>query len=948
MEVKKIHSVEIYINNKRADIFSQDELNLRFNNTFANPSKISTIQTEYSFSFTLPITSNNQKIFDFANIPSKRNKFNKHFKTHINADGILIFDGDLILQSVSKEGYKCNLYINRLNTVEKIFGETTMNEIIGWEIDYNQNVTINEYNRGDIDYSTKDIFFPLISYGLFQKFPTMGDTYTPKHQVDSTTRLYNENFYPSFNLLKLVEKCFETKGYTVDGDIFDDNVLRKIYTSTPLGNEQNPIYNYGNDNMGKFDMDFTYTNYQASGYTINGVELRADQFATAIPVQLDTPKYPSSQNGDEVIYYNWEYNNVYDIWSAGSNFLTNKTFNISNNILWRDNRIVAPADGWYKIGLSLDYSINQSRKFTRGYYANGQEVKITNTDDVWDFYQFPIEFQILKNDEDGMGAKMIIPDTITGYTYFNYEDGKLSTTENTTINKNGMPPYPHEATWMDIIGEFDVNNPNPYLGGYCPKNGYTLCYDSSVNPDFICGCADAGSIYYTSYIKNGKSWKKDCDDVAQARYNSDAYNGIKFTTSGVNDIDSPSSNNYNKNTLNGAGNTLSHSMSSAGCSASCEIEMIIFLKKNDYLQLKMLQRQWTNMDSASEWNYGGTEQTDAIVNVTGNIHFECYAPSDKLTVNSDMSYTGDSLFPTQLNISNFLPNDEKMSDFINNFIKEFNLSYQQVGKNITLNKQYIDFKTKNAVDLSDRVSSDELEMEAIDFPSQMSVEYTINDEERGFYISAERNATDEQMLSSDWKEYADRGFDVIDIMPDEWADASKVTTKASYNWFEDFNFVEGGTISTTANTTTLSLPVIGKDEWYIEGYKYAEMMKNDGHNLKRRYWFPSDGLTDVTIPLNGDSTKMVTIKTVNDTYDGINLSYKILENGESLLTKYFNIFYDADTNYIKFDCYLTTEEYLAIKNGSNIIIDDDVYIPIELKGYDVSGGNPTEIVAIKK
>lgn len=286
MEIKKVHNIEIYINDNRADIFSQDELNLRFNNTFADPSKVSTIQTEYSFSFTLPITPNNQKIFDFADIPSKRSKFNKHFKTHINADGMLIFDGDLILQSVNREGYKCNLYINRLNTVEKIFGEMKLNEIVGWEVDYNQDETINSYNEGNIEYGEKDIFYPLVSYGMFQKVPIMGESYSSKFLIDNTTTLYNENFYPSFNLLSLVEKCFNTKGYDVEGDIFDDKVLRKIYTSVNLADEQDPSYNWGKDSMGKFDMSFTWKNFVASSTSINGVSLMTNGYGTPVSVRF--------------------------------------------------------------------------------------------------------------------------------------------------------------------------------------------------------------------------------------------------------------------------------------------------------------------------------------------------------------------------------------------------------------------------------------------------------------------------------------------------------------------------------------------------------------------------------------------------------------------------------------------------------------------------------------
>ena len=101
--------------------------------------------------------------------------------------------------------------------------------------------------------------------------------------------------------------------------------------------------------------------------------------------------------------------------------------------------------------------------------------------------------------------------------------------------------------------------------------------------------------------------------------------------------------------------------------------------------------------------------------------------------------------------------------------------------------------------------------------------------------------------------------------------------------------------------------------------------------------------------MNNDENRKTYVKLTKDTYDNVNLSYKVGDDtNETLLTRYFNVFFDADTNYIKFDCYLTTEEYVQIKNGSNILIDDDVYIPIELQGYDASGKNKTQITAIKK
>ena len=66
------------------------------------------------------------------------------------------------------------------------------------------------------------------------------------------------------------------------------------------------------------------------------------------------------------------------------------------------------------------------------------------------------------------------------------------------------------------------------------------------------------------------------------------------------------------------------------------------------------------------------------------------------------------------------------------------------------------------------------------------------------------------------------------------------------------------------------------------------------------------------------------------------------------MTRYFDIKYDTDGNYINFNCYLNPQEYLDIKNGAYIRIDSDTYQPIEVSGYDPSGRNKASIKAIQK
>lgn len=949
--INKTHSVELYVNGESIEFFSQEKLNLRFNSVFANPTKIQTTSAEYSFTFTLPITEKNNKIFDFANVPSKRNKFNKRYPTTVAVDGILIFNGEIIVSSVDAKGYNCNLYINRLNTVETIFGDSLMTDIDGWEIDYHQDSTINEYNnKTDISYP-QDCFFPLISYGMFQKNPTSGGTYTLKHTIDEYNRFYNESFYPSINLLKLVKKCFEHKGYEVTGDIFDDEVARHIFTSTSLADGQDPKYNYGLDEIGKLNVGFNFNSVNGTIST-DGVA----NVATYVPYSVGDDMMitiKDSYGGEGNIY---EYNNIYDIWSQKSDFLS--ITGAENKNLWRENMIVAPIDGYYKI--KMNYEIEIPSTFTqypcytyeRNNSSRSKAVEKVSYTPLATFEDHWTELQLVRNNSDE-NCGMITPTAIGGDVAFSRQSipsGAIG---------NSIQVYPQEALSLN----------DGSITCYSPKTATSvLAFDPRVNKNFVIGQCASDPYYFPAVIKNGRSWDSSCAEENKSRYNCDGYRGWskewKTSSSGRGGAYAYTSSNtdYNKNTLNGS--SISVSVSSSKKKVTGNIEAIVFLKKNDYLQLKLIQRHWVNKKqddvegddetiqrpsarTSGRINTTTEYMTDAQVKVTGNILFQAYAP-DTLSISNDSAFNfgSDSKFSKKLDLSEFLNKDEKMADFINNFIREFNLSYSQSNKVITLNKQKINMNAdKRAINLTDRVSDDDYTLEEIDFPSKMYVAYTIADDERGMYTSAEKNATDEQIQSNNWLDYADRGYDKVEMMEDEYASEESATTKTSYNWYEDFH------ISYDNQNADISIPIQAKDEWMIEGYKNEEMMKKDGYGLKRRYWFPS-GLTTNYVSLLNNPSRKVYIYLCKSIYDGCELSYKVPGGStsaqETLLTRYFNVFFDCDTNYLTFDAYLTTDEYLAIKNGCNIVVDDDVYIVTEIEGYDVSGHNTTKITAIKK
>jgi hypothetical protein len=53
------------------------------------------------------------------------------------------------------------------------------------------------------------------------------------------------------------------------------------------------------------------------------------------------------------------------------------------------------------------------------------------------------------------------------------------------------------------------------------------------------------------------------------------------------------------------------------------------------------------------------------------------------------------------------------------------------------------------------------------------------------------------------------------------------------------------------------------------------------------------------------------------------------------------------SNYIEVEAYLNPDEYDRIKNGSLVHVDSDLYIPVEINGYDPSSNSPTTLKLMK-
>ena len=912
--ITKRHHISIYVNGNEVELYSQDDLNLRINNKLYDPSKISTSTSEYSFSFDLPKSKVNNKIFDFADVHAKKNKFGKNYNCEVYADGILIFNGTLRLKSISDTDYKCNLVSIKQNKIEDIFGDHKMNEL-KWLTSFTGIDTINYVNSNLVE----DYFFPFVSYGAFQKEPeqTYGDVnvYSSKYDLDKTLLVYQETFPPSPKITTLVKKLFEQFGYDVDGDIFSDDIANNIYLSEYLKDDQDPAYNLGSS-LGKCTVNFSARNAYTRGQSWSHL--------SGLEGTLTYGYVPNNQNYDTK---NFDTVTVYDLWSMGGGRIGRHewaTVSSNNPWLFRDNCIVIPSTGLYKVSLSATVTLESDRTFKAGVYSgtNDDLTEITVRSNNIFGLSTPVELQIVRNENE--------VELIHGY------DG---------TNKS---VYPHEAGPEYFRRGIFRPGPSGSTGEtadwYIPQQYQMMQYDPYVSPNFICGFSSIGNC--VSFMKNYNSWAT-ADGLVTTQFQCMGYDKITGNPNGGGSLTQTRSDYHEQNSIGAPVNNFARN---SNTQYTARVSGIIYLERNDIIMAKAVIRQYQDSPNYDSSSGRGDPENWYSFNITNGVFtLEALSPNETYATNVSTGAWGlPTQFDKDLNIGNFLNAEEKISDFINNFVKAFNLSVTQEGNTIFLNKQNMNLSEKKVpVDLDNRVDTRDSTSEPIDYPKSMQVNYNIDDEEAGFYYSV----PDDHINDNDWKDWADRGSDKVMLNEyDDTADDETVSLNNSYCWYHDFNLRVYSTnpgyedVETWAGT--ISLPIISKDEWMIDNYKMEESMQNDGKSLRQRWWFRNPADTSKWLIDNVYNRQIYLAIPTNTNSNGFELSYKNKEN--TLLTRYFNILAMPESNLISVEAYITPEEYMRLKNGAPIKVDNDIYITCEIKGYDPSGNNTTEIIAMKK
>lgn len=955
---------------------SQESLGLRINNVIFNPTKVSTTTGEYSYSFKIPSTPKNDKILNYANNLSKTNKFHVRYPSQVFADGNLIFDGSLTIKKYDAKDkiYECNLVNIKISTLEDIFGDDKLTDM-SWYVPFKGADTINSVNA---DASTK-YWFPFVCYGAFSKNP-MSSTqeieyadYTSKYDIDGTNVFYLEDFYPSLQLVEQMRKCFESKGYTVGGNVFNNSTFSNIYCSTQLAEGQDPEYNVGNPKFGKLDVKIQMQ--ALPDYTIPKWQHVQDLEYKYFPAgyEYDSSEMcmkPNAYNFDEIITLNL---------LRGVYYYNNPNNMIKGDGVHDEYYIEIPADGFYRISMSGSCTLDQDNGFTARQKGLKESGAAFSSDspivamgegaedyDVWipvdATRTMPFEIQLVKGLDPNIelikgkyNLEMLHPDISQGAVLEaeNWWNPILHANLKNTVNC-----YPHEPfgsaweppanaseAWVkpsimnyEKIADWKSTRANT-TNGYFYSDDSIMCYDPVVSDAFICGWTTMGNdngYGITAFIKNGWSWSKTYTEKNYALYKQKGYykNNDGLISSQPTDV------NYNE--LPDAPEGYYEIGGGGYRDVTACVYGMVKLNKGDILTPQLIKRAYRDGN--------GNLVTYAVKVNDLRLTIEAITPKSYAEVKKqNYGWNTPTDFPTELNLFNFTSKEKKVSEWLKNVQDAFNLSFEMNGNNVDINlNQGIKKDIMTAVDIDDRVNSNEVESEIISYPKTMSVQYKTDTDEHGFYTSVPSEYIDRD----DWKKFGDSGFTIIQLSDDSYETQSQnKSLQFSYCWYDNFNF------KMNLFNKEIRIPVIEKEEYMIDKINDQGAMAHRGYQLAQRFWFRTfSALTQdndklwVSItnnPTNGSSTNYwAYLYAPTNQMDGFNLSNKDTE--KSIVTEWFNIYPMLSSNYVTLETFLNPIEYLQIKGGCLVHFDDDLYYTSEISGYDPTGTNPTKLKLIKK
>lgn len=237
---------------RRLDYESPEDLNIKLNRIIDDYTKPDTRFGEFSYSFKLPKTKNNAKIFGFADTNNVKRKFSINpIDIRVFNNDALVLQGLLEVENITRDNYECRFY-SKLTQLVDSFEDVNLLELNAKIIDdWQEETSIREHINADYkDSDETDYQFPLVFYNTYftpfltynglqdfdnYGFPEAGDRpqqnfyyILNRTQTGEDNEFYHHQFPLCFYLKYLMKLALESAGWSLSGSFWETPEAKQI------------------------------------------------------------------------------------------------------------------------------------------------------------------------------------------------------------------------------------------------------------------------------------------------------------------------------------------------------------------------------------------------------------------------------------------------------------------------------------------------------------------------------------------------------------------------------------------------------------------------------------------------------------------------------------------------------------------------------------------------
>ena len=297
--------LSLIINGVEVDMF-QDET-IVINKTIQDVKDISKQFSDYTQSFTIPASPNNNNIFSHYYDLDLDSTFNQHLK----ADATLSFDGvDLLNGTIEFEGanvennkpYSYNIVF--YGSVASLSTEMAEDELsdIDWTTYDHTLIYSNIKNSWNLNLKSGDIVYPLFDTGRdwiwSNGLQTEPENINVSTYATTNTEVYSgiiiDELKPSIRLPQMIRAIFSHYGYTVESDFLDDADTQQMYVHLQKDGGKALLPDSGFEGNIKYDGNVLLP---TSGDVYMGVNLTTLDYDSSGSFNISTQEFTAQYTG---------------------------------------------------------------------------------------------------------------------------------------------------------------------------------------------------------------------------------------------------------------------------------------------------------------------------------------------------------------------------------------------------------------------------------------------------------------------------------------------------------------------------------------------------------------------------------------------------------------------------------------------------------------------------